>query len=125
MYPNVENQTESRMEEILHETFGSPTPPMDEILRHKWLESEKAGRDIGLATSIFDWKAHHYDQWRQALTRRKGTTRVYLNSRPTTRLQTKTRQKPPSFERNPVSTKARGHGITLSMWLLAGLKARW
>lgn len=41
-----------------------------EIERHKWLESEKAGRDIGGNRAAQDWLEHHYDQWK----RNKGYT---------------------------------------------------
>ena len=37
-----------------------------EILRHKWLESEKAGRDIGFERALLDWIRKHRDSWRQA-----------------------------------------------------------
>lgn len=36
----------------------------DEILRHKWIESEKAGRDIGFERALLDWIRHHRAQWR-------------------------------------------------------------
>jgi hypothetical protein len=36
---------------------------IDEILRHKWLESEKAGRDIGIQEAAFDWLNKHYRDW--------------------------------------------------------------
>lgn len=38
----------------------------DEILRHKWLESEKAGRDIGYDLAAVDWKLKHGTLWRRA-----------------------------------------------------------
>ena len=31
----------------------------EEILRHKWIESEKAGKDIGFERAMIDWKRHH------------------------------------------------------------------
>ena len=34
-----------------------------EILRHKWLESQKAGRDIGFETASSDWRANHGGSW--------------------------------------------------------------
>ncbi|MFZ9201249.1 MAG: DUF4032 domain-containing protein [Opitutales bacterium] len=36
----------------------------DEILRHKWLESEKAGRDIGFERALLDWIRNHRANWR-------------------------------------------------------------
>jgi hypothetical protein len=35
----------------------------DEISRHKWLESEKAGRDIGYHLARTDWMVRHYPKW--------------------------------------------------------------
>jgi hypothetical protein len=36
-----------------------------EILRHKWIESEKAGRDIGFEAALVNWVIHHRARWRQ------------------------------------------------------------
>lgn len=33
------------------------------ILEHKWLESEKAGYDIGFERALMDWIRNHRDQW--------------------------------------------------------------
>lgn len=38
----------------------------EEILRHKWLESEKAGRDIGFDRALTDWIVKHRSKWRRA-----------------------------------------------------------
>ena len=37
----------------------------EEILRHKWLESEKAGHDIGFAKALFNW-THKFRSWWRA-----------------------------------------------------------
>lgn len=37
----------------------------DEILRHKWFESEKAGRDIGFEQALLDWVRNHREAWRR------------------------------------------------------------
>jgi len=37
----------------------------EEILRHKWIESEKAGHDIGFEHALIDWVRNHRDKWRQ------------------------------------------------------------
>ena len=42
----------------------------EEILRHKWIESEKAGKDIGFERALLDWIRNHRDGWR--LARRTG-----------------------------------------------------
>lgn len=38
----------------------------DEILRHKWLESEKLGHDIGFDQALLEWVRKHRDGWRAA-----------------------------------------------------------
>ena len=38
----------------------------EEILKHKWVESEKAGRDIGFESALASWVIHHCAQWRKA-----------------------------------------------------------
>ena len=37
-----------------------------EIMSYKWLESEKAGRDIGESEAAKEWISKHYDAWFQA-----------------------------------------------------------
>jgi hypothetical protein len=37
----------------------------EEILRHKWFESEKAGRDIGFESALVSWRLHHRAHWRK------------------------------------------------------------
>ena len=44
----------------------------EEILRHKWLESEKAGRDIGFENALIDWIMNHRANWRKS--RQTGKT---------------------------------------------------
>ena len=36
----------------------------EEILRHKWIESEKAGHDIGFEKALLDWVMRHRGGWR-------------------------------------------------------------
>ena len=36
-----------------------------QILRHKWLESEKEGRDIGFESALLDWVTNHRKKWRK------------------------------------------------------------
>ena len=37
----------------------------EEILKHKWIESEKAGRDIGFEKALLDWIVKHRSNWRE------------------------------------------------------------
>lgn len=36
----------------------------EEILKHKWIESEKAGYDIGFEKALLDWIRNHREKWR-------------------------------------------------------------
>jgi hypothetical protein len=36
----------------------------EEILRHKWIESEKAGKDIGFERALLDWIVKYRSGWR-------------------------------------------------------------
>jgi len=36
----------------------------EEILRHKWIESEKAGKDIGFERALLDWIRGHRGKWK-------------------------------------------------------------
>lgn len=36
----------------------------EEILRHKWIESEKAGKDIGFERALLDWIIRYRSAWR-------------------------------------------------------------
>lgn len=38
----------------------------EEILKHKWIESEKAGYDIGFERALTDWIIKHRSKWRKA-----------------------------------------------------------
>jgi len=37
----------------------------EEILKHKWIESEKAGHDIGFERALTDWIVKHRANWRR------------------------------------------------------------
>jgi hypothetical protein len=37
----------------------------EEIMRHKWLKSEKEGSDIGFEEALTDWMINHRAQWRK------------------------------------------------------------
>ncbi len=45
----------------------------EEILRHKWLESEKAGRDIGFERALLDWIIRYRSRWREQRNQQERT----------------------------------------------------
>ena len=38
----------------------------EEILKHKWIESEKVGYDIGFEQALTDWIIRHRSKWRKS-----------------------------------------------------------
>ena len=38
----------------------------EEILKHKWIESERLGYDIGFERALLDWIRKHRESWRAA-----------------------------------------------------------
>ncbi|MEP6809756.1 MAG: hypothetical protein ABI992_05900 [Chthoniobacterales bacterium] len=45
----------------------------EEILKHKWIESEKAGTDIGFEKALLDWIMKHRSNWREKRNREVRT----------------------------------------------------
>jgi len=41
------------------------TAEREEILKHKWLESEKAGEDIGWERALLGWVRNHKSNWKK------------------------------------------------------------
>lgn len=37
----------------------------EELLRHKWVLSEKAGKDVGFEAALVDWAFNHRAVWRK------------------------------------------------------------
>jgi len=35
----------------------------EEVLKHKWCESEKAGRDVGFEYALVDWMMYYKARW--------------------------------------------------------------
>jgi hypothetical protein len=46
----------------------------EEILKHKWLESERLGYDIGFERALLDWIRKHRESWRAARRQQQGGT---------------------------------------------------
>ena len=45
----------------------------EEIMKHKWIESEKAGCDIGYDRALLDWIINHREKWRSSYRKTKNT----------------------------------------------------
>ena len=37
----------------------------EEIMRHKWIQSEQAGYDVGFEKALLDWIIKHRSSWRE------------------------------------------------------------
>jgi hypothetical protein len=67
MTATPDENTEFVKESLLYKEFLAER---EEILRHKWIESEKAGHDIGFEKALLDWIVKHRSSWRS---QRHGT----------------------------------------------------
>jgi hypothetical protein len=56
-----DENTDLVKESLLYKEFLAER---EEILRHKWIESEKAGYDIGFEKALLDWIVKHRSTWR-------------------------------------------------------------
>lgn len=57
----MEDDTSLLKNSVLYKEFLAER---EEILRHKWIESEKAGHDIGFEKALLDWIVKHRSEWR-------------------------------------------------------------
>jgi hypothetical protein len=60
--PSSEDQSGFVKNSVLYKEFLAERA---EILKHKWIESEKAGRDIGFEKALLDWIVKHRSNWRE------------------------------------------------------------
>ena len=56
-----DESTDLVKESLLYKEFLAER---EEILRHKWIESEKAGHDVGFEKALLDWIIKHRSHWR-------------------------------------------------------------
>jgi len=62
MSPSETDQVQFVKESALYKEFLAERA---EILKHKWIESEKAGEDIGFERALLDWIVKHRSNWRE------------------------------------------------------------
>lgn len=60
---STSNKTDFATRSNLYQEFLAER---EEILRHKWIESEKAGYDVGFERALLDWIRKHRDEWRKS-----------------------------------------------------------
>ncbi len=62
-----ETKTQLSMNDLLKNSslYREFQAEREEIMRHKWIESEKAGRDIGFERALTDWIIKHRSKWRK------------------------------------------------------------
>ena len=56
-----DENTELVKESLLYKEFLAER---EEILRHKWIQSEQAGCDVGFEKALLDWIVKHRSAWR-------------------------------------------------------------
>ncbi len=54
---------------------------LEEIRKHKWIESEKYGREIGSATAALDWIKNHGEQWLRSRDARVAAADIFAERR--------------------------------------------
>jgi hypothetical protein len=52
----------NRIEEPLAELSQSQ---LEEVKKYRWIESEKAGRDIGWERALTEWMQQHFPAWKR------------------------------------------------------------
>jgi len=62
MLSSEEDQSRFVKNSVLYKEFLAERA---EILKHKWIESEKAGKDIGFEKALLDWIVKHRSNWRE------------------------------------------------------------
>ena len=62
MRASSEDQSQFVKNSVLYKEFLAER---EEILKHKWIESEKAGADIGFEKALLDWIVKHRSNWRE------------------------------------------------------------
>jgi len=59
--------------------FAEFQAELAEIYRHKWLVSEKEGRDIGFDRALTEWVGKHRQGWRQQRNQGAATAKKLTN----------------------------------------------
>ncbi len=71
--PTEEENSQVLKNSVLYKEFLAER---EEILKHKWIESEKAGSDIGFEKALLDWIVKHRSSWWERRMREARLTRA-------------------------------------------------
>jgi len=68
MQPSSPQESDSSSREFVKQSslYQEFLAEREEILRHKWIESERLGYDIGFERALLDWIRKHREGWRSA-----------------------------------------------------------
>lgn len=72
----AENNSDLVKNSVLYKEFLAER---EEILRHKWIESEKLGHDIGFEKALLDWIVKHRSTWRDRRLKEQHALRETMN----------------------------------------------
>lgn len=62
-------------------SFLNDPRALAEIRKHKWIESQKGGREIGFATAAVDWIKNYGEQWRRIHAQEEKDASVFIERR--------------------------------------------
>ena len=54
---------------------------LNEIRKHKWIESEKLGKEIGFATAAHDWIKKYGELWKQYRSKNQDLNNIFAERR--------------------------------------------
>ncbi len=54
---------------------------LEEIRKHKWIESEKRGQEIGFATAAVEWVGKYGEQWLRSRSVRAASSDIFAGRR--------------------------------------------
>lgn len=66
MVPSMDSAQDGRALLINTNLYKEFQAEKEEILKYKWIESERAGHDIGFERALVEWITHHRAGWRRA-----------------------------------------------------------
>jgi len=84
MHPTIHPESDKSSREFVKQSslYQEFLAEREEILKHKWLESERLGHDIGFERALLDWIRKHRESWRTAR-RSTSTSSSAHSSKPT------------------------------------------